>query len=144
MQLALEADHVALIHGPPGTGKTQTVIEIIRQLHSRQKRLLVCGPSNISIDNIVERLQAAHVPCARLGHPARVLSSVTHCTLDVQLQRSDDAQIIGDIRREIQACRDKAGHRRTEKPERRTLYQDIKALRKDLKVREKAAVVNWI
>jgi superfamily I DNA and/or RNA helicase len=49
VELAVSADDLALIHGPPGTGKTYTLIEIIRQLVKRGKRVLVCGPSNISV-----------------------------------------------------------------------------------------------
>lgn len=49
VRFALSADQVALIHGPPGTGKTQTVVELVRQLVHQGKRLLVCGPSNISV-----------------------------------------------------------------------------------------------
>lgn len=56
IQFALASREVALIHGPPGTGKTHTLVELIRQLLDRKQRLLVCGPSNISVDNIVERL----------------------------------------------------------------------------------------
>ncbi|KAL8776720.1 MAG: hypothetical protein Q9213_008158 [Squamulea squamosa] len=56
IKFALASQEVALIHGPPGTGKTYTLIELILQLVKRSQRILVCGPSNISVDNIVERL----------------------------------------------------------------------------------------
>lgn len=49
VEFALSAQDIALIHGPPGTGKTYTVIEIIRQLIQQDKKVLVCGPSNISV-----------------------------------------------------------------------------------------------
>ncbi|KAG1059852.1 hypothetical protein G6F42_028160 [Rhizopus arrhizus] len=50
VRFALGSPEVALIHGPPGTGKTYTLVEIIRQLSVNQnKRVLVCGPSNISV-----------------------------------------------------------------------------------------------
>jgi DNA polymerase alpha-associated DNA helicase A len=45
----IEADQIFLLHGPPGTGKSYTAVEAIRQLVSRGKKLLVCGPSNISV-----------------------------------------------------------------------------------------------
>ncbi|KAF9745481.1 DNA polymerase alpha-associated DNA helicase A, partial [Nosema granulosis] len=47
------------IIGPPGTGKTSTIVEIISQLLKRRKKILVCGPSNISIDNIIEKFESS-------------------------------------------------------------------------------------
>ncbi|KAJ2558016.1 hypothetical protein EV175_001009 [Coemansia sp. RSA 1933] len=74
---ALSAREIALIHGPPGTGKTHTLIEIIRQLVGQGKRLLVCGASNISVDNIALRLaNVPGLPFVRYGNPARMMSSV--------------------------------------------------------------------
>ncbi|KAJ4296042.1 hypothetical protein N0V88_004744 [Collariella sp. IMI 366227] len=52
IRFALASSEIALIHGPPGTGKTHTLIELILQLVTLNKRILVCGPSNISVDNI--------------------------------------------------------------------------------------------
>jgi len=49
VKFALSAHHVAMIHGPPGTGKTYTCIEVILQLVKREDRVLVCGPSNLSV-----------------------------------------------------------------------------------------------
>ncbi|KAG5439308.1 hypothetical protein PCK2_000869, partial [Pneumocystis canis] len=49
VEFALASKEIAVIHGPPGTGKTSTLIEIIRQLVFRNQRLLICGPSNISV-----------------------------------------------------------------------------------------------
>lgn len=56
IRFAVASREIALIHGPPGTGKTYTLIELILQFLKQKLRLLVCGPSNISVDNIVERL----------------------------------------------------------------------------------------
>src|SRR5699024_6079573 len=76
IRFALASSDIALIHGPPGTGKTHTLIELITQMVKRNLRVLVCGPSNISVDNIVERLAPNKIPVVRIGHPARLLPSV--------------------------------------------------------------------
>ena len=93
----VRARQLALIHGPPGTGKTATLVEVIRQL---KKRLLVCGPSNLSVDNLIERLTQSKLKMTRLGHPARMLTSVIPYSLDYQLV--EQGQVIRDIRREVQ------------------------------------------
>lgn len=53
---ALSSKNVFLLHGPPGTGKTTTVVEIILQEVKRGSKVLACAASNIAVDNIVERL----------------------------------------------------------------------------------------
>ncbi|KAJ2458377.1 hypothetical protein GGI02_006015, partial [Coemansia sp. RSA 2322] len=83
VHLALTANDIALIHGPPGTGKTHTIVEIVRQLVREGKRILVCGPSNISVDNMAERLSMAEpdLPMVRIGNPTRVLPAVMKYSL---------------------------------------------------------------
>ena len=70
---ALAAGDVAIIHGPPGTGKTTTVVELIRQAVARGEKVLACAASNMAVDNLLERLVAVGERAIRLGHPARGL-----------------------------------------------------------------------
>jgi DNA polymerase alpha-associated DNA helicase A len=67
VDFVLRANHLSLIHGPPGTGKTHVCVEIINQLVKRGEKVLVCGPSNISVDNLVERLGKCKLDIVRLG-----------------------------------------------------------------------------
>jgi DNA polymerase alpha-associated DNA helicase A len=88
----------------PGTGKTYTLVEIIRQLttvtpaNPKSLRLLVCGASNLSVDNILERLlalppggKAERLKVTRIGHPARIMAheGVLESTLEVKATRTD-------------------------------------------------------
>ncbi|GLT29441.1 hypothetical protein SLA2020_043100 [Shorea laevis] len=73
---ALSSKDVFLLHGPPGTGKTTTVVEIILQEVKRGSKILACAASNIAVDNIVERLVPHRVKLVRLGHPACLLPQV--------------------------------------------------------------------
>ena len=69
VRFALAAQDLAIIHGPPGTGKTTTVVELIRQAVRRDEKVLACTPSNLAVDNMLERLVAAGERVVRLGHP---------------------------------------------------------------------------
>ena len=143
IRFALASSEVALIHGPPGTGKTHTLIELILQMLKRGHRILVCGPSNISVDNIVERLAPHKVPIVRLGHPARLLPSVLNHSLEVLTRTSEAAAIVQDVRKEMD---DKQASIRKTKSgrERKAIYSELKELRKEYREREGKCVENLV
>ncbi|PGH35802.1 hypothetical protein GX50_01386 [[Emmonsia] crescens] len=143
VQFALASREIALIHGPPGTGKTYTLIELILQLLRQNLRILVCGPSNVSVDNIVERLAPHKVPLVRIGHPARLLSTILNHSLEALIQTSDAAAIVKDIRKEIETKQ--ASIRKTRSGrERREIYRDLKELRREFRERESKCVDNLV
>ncbi|KAI7703004.1 DNA helicase, partial [Hortaea werneckii] len=136
IRFTLASREVSLIHGPPGTGKTHTLIELILQLLARNQRILVCGPSNISVDNIVERLSSHKgIPMVRLGHPARLLPAVLNHSLEVLTKTSDAADIVRDIRAEMDAKQASIRKTRTGR-ERKGIYNEIRELRKEFRQRE--------
>ncbi|KAL6306936.1 AAA domain-containing protein [Sparassis latifolia] len=158
VKFALESPEVACIHGPPGTGKTHTLIEVIRQLttvssyNSKTSRLLICGASNMSVDNILERLLALPAPesgeklkVTRVGHPARVMAheGVIESTLEVKGSRSDQAALAKDVKNELEAAlgilSGKGKGAKGKAPrgvERRKMWEEVKALRKEYRQRE--------
>ncbi len=101
--LALSADDVALIHGPPGTGKTSTLVELIIAAVARGERVLACAPSNLAVDNLVERLAATTLNIVRVGDPIRVLPAVQDRTLDALVEQHADYRVAKKLRREAQA-----------------------------------------
>ncbi|XP_045870917.1 DNA-binding protein SMUBP-2 [Meles meles] len=140
VSFALSQKELAIIHGPPGTGKTTTVVEIILQAVKQGLKVLCCAPSNIAVDNLVERLARSKQRIVRLGHPARLLDSIQQHSLDAVLARSDSAQIVADIRKDIDQAF--AKNRQTqEKREKSGVWSEIKLLRKELKEREEAAML---
>ncbi len=64
-------------------------------------QVLCCAPSNVAVDNLVERLARCKAKVLRLGHPARLLESIQKHSLDAILAQSDNANIIADIRKDI-------------------------------------------
>lgn len=143
IRFALASRDIVLIHGPPGTGKTHTLIELILQMVRRKLRVLVCGPSNVSVDNIVERLAPNKVPVVRVGHPARLLPSVLEHSLEVLTHTSDAAAIVKDVRQEIEQKQASIRKTRTGR-ERRAIYNDLKELRKEFRERESKCVDNLV
>ena len=137
VRFALSANDVAVIHGPPGTGKTTTVVEVIRQCVSQGERVLACGPSNTSVDNLLVKLVAQGVRAVRLGHPARVAKELQNNTLDALVERHENMQIVRDLRREAEDIFRKLDRHTRAKP-RRGMRQELRAEAKMLKGQARA------
>ncbi|XP_045414205.1 DNA-binding protein SMUBP-2 isoform X1 [Lemur catta] len=140
VSFALSQKELAIIHGPPGTGKTTTVVEIILQAVKQGLKVLCCAPSNVAVDNLVERLARCKQRILRLGHPSRILESIQQHSLDAVLARSDSAQIVADIRKDIDQVFVK-NKKTQDKRDKSNFRNEIKLLRKELKAREEAAML---
>ncbi len=78
----IAAQDVAIIHGPPGTGKTTTLVQAILETIRRERRVLVCAPSNTAVDLLTEKLAERGVNVIRMGNPSRVSDLLLKHTLD--------------------------------------------------------------
>jgi superfamily I DNA and/or RNA helicase len=143
----LAARDVAIIHGPPGTGKTTTVIELIIQAVKRGDKVLACAPSNTAVDNLLERLAAANQRVVRLGHPARVSESLRAYTLDGLVEDSDEMAIIRAMQREAEELYRKLDRYSRASPGRGVraeMRREAKRLNSDARLLEKQTINNII
>ncbi|MBL8726994.1 MAG: AAA family ATPase [Planctomycetes bacterium] len=135
--LALRAEHVALIHGPPGTGKTTATVELIRHVVANGERVLACAPSNVAVDNLAERLVRAGLRVVRLGHPARVQARVRDVSLAELVAQAPEKKLLRDVRREIdQGLR--LVQRAKNRADRAAAREQVRGLRRELRQLEGA------
>ncbi|MDY6764970.1 MAG: IGHMBP2 family helicase, partial [Halobacteria archaeon] len=97
---AVNADEFHLVHGPPGTGKTTTAIEVIQQCIKRGDSVLATAASNTAVDNMVEFLVKQGVDVVRVGHPARVTPVLRKHTLDSIIEENSTYQESRELREE--------------------------------------------
>lgn len=140
---ALAAEDVAVIHGPPGTGKTTAVAALMRAAVARGDRVLACAPSNLAVDNLLEQLIPAGVNLVRLGHPARVLPELQRYTLDALVEQHQDYRQAKKLRKEAFGLRGQASKFRRAQPARgakQALRQEADSLLDEARQLEALAV----
>jgi len=94
IELALNASDYMVIHGPPGTGKTTTLVNCIKQLPFDELPVLVCAPSNAAVDHLVIKLSEAGLNVVRIGNLSRMKDEVWQQTLDAQIAEHPDTASI--------------------------------------------------
>ena len=95
----LSAKDIAVVHGPPGTGKTTTIVQAIRLVLQSEKQILVCAPTNTAVDLITEKLIEQGINVLRVGHPARVSEGLLKATIDGQIQSHANYKDIKSLRK---------------------------------------------
>ncbi len=108
----LRAKDVAIVHGPPGTGKTTTLVEAIREALMRESQVLVCAQSNMAVDWISEKLVDRGINVLRIGNPTRVNDKMLSFTYERRFEAHPDYPQLWALRkaiRELRARRKSAG-----------------------------------
>ena len=101
IQHVVEAGEVAIVHGPPGTGKTTTLVEAVIETLQRETQVLVCAPSNAAVDWISEQLMRRSVAVLRIGNPLRMSDEMLDCSYERRYAAHPDYHELWNIRKEL-------------------------------------------
>ena len=112
IQKVVEGQEVSIIHGPPGTGKTTTLVEAIIETLQRETQVLVCAPSNAAVDWISEQLMRRSVNVLRIGNPLRISDEMLSCSYERRYSSHPDYHELWNIRRALaQGAKGDQAHR---------------------------------
>lgn len=106
----LWAKDVAVVHGPPGTGKTTTLVEAIFETLRRESQVLVCAQSNMAVDWISEKLVDRGINVLRIGNPTRVNDKMLSFTYERRFEAHPDYPQLWSIRKAIRELRQQRKH----------------------------------
>lgn len=132
----LEAKDVAIIHGPPGTGKTTTLVEAIYETLHRENQVLVCAQSNTAVDWISEKLVDRGVNVLRIGNPTRVNDKMLSFTYERRFEAHPDYPELWSIRKAIRETMSRLrGKNREEKDTIRNRLSRLRSRATELEVK---------
>lgn len=137
----IETNDIALIHGPPGTGKTTTLIAAIQEMTKRGEKVLVCTPSNASADHIAIGLGHKKINIVRIGNLSKVSNDLLKYTVDGMLEKHYQQKELFDYRRRsLEYRRMAAKYKRNfgadERQQRDLLYKEARALSNEARALE--------
>ncbi|MDB5193746.1 MAG: helicase, partial [Segetibacter sp.] len=134
----LEANELAIVHGPPGTGKTTTLIQAIKAIiQQNHKQVLVVAPSNAAVDLLSEKLSNEGLNVVRVGNPARVSEQLLSLTLDNKMAAHSSMKEIKRLKKQASEYRDMAHkYKRSfgyaEREQRKALFTEAKNISKEV------------
>lgn len=134
----IAANEIAIVHGPPGTGKTTTLVQAIKALWKLEHLpILVVAPSNTAVDLLSERLSAEGLNVLRVGNPARVSEHLMSLTLDARIAEHSSMKEIRALKKQANEFRDmahkyKRNFGRAEREQRKALFTEARNIMKSV------------
>ena len=126
IQRVVEAQEVAIVHGPPGTGKTTTLVEAIIETLQRETQVLVCAPSNAAVDWISEQLMRRGIHVLRVGNPLRMSDEMLDCSYERRYAAHPDYHELWSIRKMLRGENKVDGAERRHRLQQRETELEIK------------------
>jgi len=142
----IEANELAIVHGPPGTGKTTTLVQAIKAIYQKEhKQILVVAPSNAAVDLLSEKLADEGLNVVRIGNPARVNERQMALTLDHKMTAHQSMKEIKRLKKQAAEYRDMAHkYKRSfgaaEREQRKALFTEARNIRKEVERTEQYIV----
>ena len=142
----LAANELAIVHGPPGTGKTTTLVQAIKALLQQERQqVLVVAPSNAAVDLLSEKLSDEGLNVVRVGNPARVNERQMELTLDSKIAAHNSAKEIKRLKRQASEYRDMAHKYKrnfgaAEREQRNALFAEARNISKEIEQTEQYIV----
>ena len=133
----LEANELAIVHGPPGTGKTTTLVQAIKALiKSNGKRVLVVAASNTAVDLLTDKLSDEGLDVLRIGNPSRVSEKLFSLTVDGKMSGHEDLKSIKKLKKQAaefknMAHKYKRNFGRAEQEQRKALFNEAHKILKE-------------
>ncbi|SEN88877.1 DNA helicase, putative [bacterium A37T11] len=138
VQRILDAEDLAIVHGPPGTGKTTTIVQAIKALTHQEHpgQILAVAPSNTAVDLLTEKLADEGLRVVRIGNPIRVSAKLMHLTLDEQLSDHPEMKLVKQLKKQANDFRQMAGKYKrnfgaAEREQRKALFNEARKIIKD-------------
>ncbi len=134
----LAANDLAIVHGPPGTGKTTTLVQAIKALVRRDgERVLVVAPSNTAVDLLSERLADEGLNVLRIGNPVRVSERLQSITLDNRMAQHGSVKEVKKLKKKAGEFRDmahkyKRNFGKAERDQRKALFDEARSIMKEV------------
>lgn len=134
----LAANDLAIVHGPPGTGKTTTLVQAIKALiRQDNKQILVVAPSNTAVDLLSEKLSDEGLNVLRVGNPARVSERLSSLTLDSRMSEHNSMKEIKRLKKQANEFRDmahkyKRNFGKAERDQRKALFDEARNIMKQV------------
>jgi ATP-dependent RNA/DNA helicase IGHMBP2 len=146
----VDAGQLAVVHGPPGTGKTTTLVQAIKAMyHKDQKQILVSAPSNTAVDLLSEKLASEGLNVLRVGNPVRVSERLNSITLDSKMQAHPSMKEMKKLKKQANEFRNmahkyKRNFGKAERDQRKALFDEARNIMKSVERTEQYIIDDLI